>query len=106
MDMSYSILPRRLPFILQTWKLEESIKYNHIPKNLYIVKSNHRKIHWYLMAEELKLYSLYLSLLVIGFPDQYKTIHCKSTNKNSVGNKWYHTFYNPLENLNQFVDKI
>ena len=28
----------------------------------------------------------YISL-VIDFPDQYKTINCKSTNKNSVCNK-------------------
>ena len=34
---------------------------------------------------------------------QYKTIHCKSTNKNNFCNKWYHTYQNSLENLNQFI---
>ena len=33
------------------------------------------------MAAGLQLYSLYFLLLVIDFPDQYKTIHCKLTNK-------------------------
>ena len=45
-------------------------------------------------------------LLVIDFPDQYKTIHCKSTNKNSVYNKLYHIYHNSLENLNQFIYKF
>ena len=49
---------------------------------------------------------MYFLLLVIDFPNQYKTIHCKSTNKNSVCNKLYHTYYNSLENLNQFIDKF
>ena len=49
---------------------------------------------------------MYLLLLVIDFPDQYKTIHYKSTNKNSIFNKWFHTFHNSLENLNQFYDKF
>ena len=42
------------------------------------------------MAVGLYLNSLYFLLSVIDFPDQYKTINCKSTNKNSVCNKWYH----------------
>ena len=58
------------------------------------------------MAVELELYSMYVLLLVIDFPDQCKTIHCKSTNKNSVYNKWYHTYHNSLENFNQFIDKL
>ena len=58
------------------------------------------------MAAGLQLYSLYLLLLVIYFPDQYKTIHCKSLNINSVRNKWYHTHPNSLENLNQLIDKF
>ena len=41
-------------------------------------------------------------LLSIDFPDQYKAIHCKSTNKNSVCNN--HNHHNSLENLN--VDKF
>ena len=40
------------------------------------------------------------------FLDQYKTFNCKSTNKNSVYNKWYYTYHHSLENLNQFFDKI
>ena len=36
-------------------------------------------------------------MLVIDFPKQYKTINCKSTNKNSVCIKLYHTFHNSLE---------
>ena len=39
------------------------------------------------MAAEFQLYSLYLLVVVIDFPDQYKIINCKSTNKNSVYNK-------------------
>ena len=62
------------------------------------VKSNYAKKHWNLMAAGIWLYSLYLLLLVIDLPDQYKTIHCKSTNKNSVCNS--------LENLNKFIDKF
>ena len=58
------------------------------------------------MAAGFKSYLLYLLLLVIDFPDQYKTIHCKSTNKNSVFNKWYDSYYNSLENLNQFINKF
>ena len=34
-----------------------------------------------MIAAGLYLYSMYLLLLVIDFPDQYKTIHCKSTIK-------------------------
>ena len=33
------------------------------------------------MAAGLQLYSLFLLLLVIDFPDQLETINCKSTNK-------------------------
>ena len=73
---------------------------------MHTVKSNHAKIHWNLMAEGLLLYSLHLLLLVNDFPDQYKTIHCKSTNKNIVCNKWYHTNHISLENLNQFIYKF
>ena len=58
------------------------------------------------MAVGLQLYSLYLILLVIDFPDQYKAIHCKSTDKYNVCNKWYHIYHNSLENLNQFIDKF
>ena len=58
------------------------------------------------MAAGLLSYSLYLLSLVIDFPDQYKTIHCKSANKISVCNKWYHTYHNSLETLNQFIDKF
>ena len=42
-------------------------------------------------------------LLVIDLSDKYKTIHCKSTNENIACNKWYHTYYNSLKNLNQFI---
>ena len=58
------------------------------------------------MTAGLYLYSMYLLLLLIDFPDQYKAINCKSTNKSSVCNKWYHTYHNSLENLNQFIDKF
>ena len=44
-------------------------------------------------------------LLVIDFHDQYKTIHCKSTNKSSVCNKLYLTYDHSLDNINQFIDK-
>ena len=47
-----------------------------------------------------------ICLLVIDFLDQYKTIHCKSTNKTSVYNKWYHTNHNSLKNLDQSIDKF
>ena len=57
------------------------------------------------MAAGLWLYSLYLLLLLIDFPDQYKTNKCKPTNKNSICSKWNHTYHNSLENLNQFIDK-
>ena len=50
-------------------------------QSLYTVKSNYAKLHWNLRATGLQLYSLYLLLLVIDFPDQYKTFHCKTTNK-------------------------
>ena len=72
----------------------------------YTVKNNHVKTQWNVMAAVLLLYSLYLLLLVIDYSDQYKTIHCKSTNKNSVCNKLYHIYHNSLENLNQFNDKF
>ena len=58
------------------------------------------------MAAGLLSYSLYLLLLVVDFHDQYKTIYCKSTNKNSVCNKWYHIYHNSIENLNQFIDEL
>ena len=58
------------------------------------------------MAAGLQLYSLFLLLLVIDFPDQLETINCKSTNKDSVCNKWYQTYHNSLENLNQFIYKF
>ena len=45
-------------------------------------------------------------VIISNFPDQYKTVHCKSTNKNRVCNKWYHTYHNSLENFNQFIDKF
>ena len=45
-------------------------------------------------------------LLVLYFPVEYKTIYCKSTNKNNVCNKWYHTYHNSLENLNQYIGKF
>ena len=57
-------------------------------------------------ALKLELYSMYLLLLVIDFPDQYKTMHCKPINQNSVCNKWYHTYHNSLENPNQFIDEF
>ena len=47
---------------------------------------------------------MYFLLLVI--PIQYKTSHCKSTNKNSVCNNRYHTYHNSLENLNKFIHKF
>ena len=47
-----------------------------------------------------------LLLLLINILDQYKTIHCKSTNKNIVWNKRYHTYQNSLKNLNQFIHKF
>ena len=37
------------------------------------------------------------------FFSQYKTIHCKTRNKNSVCKIRYHTYHNALENLNQFI---
>ena len=37
---------------------------------------------------------------------QYKIINCKSTDKNSICNKWYHTYHNSLENVNKFIDKF
>ena len=49
---------------------------------------------------------MYFLLLVIDFSNQYKTIHCKSTNKSSVCNEWYHTFHHSLENIYQFIDKF
>ena len=58
------------------------------------------------MASELQLNESYLLLLAIDFIDQYNTIHCKSTNKNSAYNKWYYTYHNSLETLNQFIDKF
>ena len=58
------------------------------------------------MASELKLYLLYLLLLVIYLPDQYNTIHYKLTNKSSVCNKGYHTYHNSWENLNQSFYKF
>ena len=53
-------------------------------------------------------HSLYLLSLVIDFHNKYKIkyINCKSTNKNSVCNEWYHTYHNSLEDLNQFVNKF
>ena len=63
-------------------------------------------MHWNLMVAGFFSYSLYLLLLVIDCPNQYNAIHCKLTNKNSVYNKWYHTYRNSLENLNQFIDKF
>ena len=36
------------------------------------------------MATGFQLYSLLFSLLVIDFPNQYKKIHCKSTNENNI----------------------
>ena len=44
--------------------------------------------------------------IVIDFPDQYKTIHCESTNKSRAYNKLYHTYHNSLENLNKFIHKF
>ena len=58
------------------------------------------------MAAGLQLYSLYLLLLSIDFPDQYKTIHCEYTNENCVCNKWYHTYHNSLENINHFIHRF
>ena len=52
------------------------------------VKSNHAKINLNLIAAEFQLNLLYLLLLVTDFPHYYKTIHYKSTSKNSVCNKW------------------
>ena len=49
---------------------------------------------------------MFLLLLVIDFSDQYKIIHCKSTNENSVCYKWHHTYHNSLENFSQFIDKF
>ena len=49
---------------------------------------------------------MYFSLLVIDLPNQYKTIHCKSIYKNNVYNKWYQTYHNSLESLNQFIYKF
>ena len=63
-------------------------------------------IHWNLMSARLLSNSLYLILLGIDLPDQYNTIHCKLTNKSRVYNKWYHTYHNSLENLNQFNYKF
>ena len=54
------------------------------------------------MVQELLLYTL----SVIDFPHHYKTIHCKSTNKNSICIKWYHTYHNSLESFNQFIYKF
>ena len=48
---------------------------------------------------------MYLFLSVIYFHYLYKKIHCKSTHKSSVCNKWHHTYHNSYENLNQFIDK-
>ena len=58
------------------------------------------------MSAGLQLYSLYLLLLVIDFPDQYNTIHCKLANENSVCDKLYHTSHNSLENLSQFTNEF
>ena len=58
------------------------------------------------MAALLYLNSLFLLSLVIDFPDQYKTIHCKSTNKSIVCNKWYRTYHDSLENIDQLIDKF
>ena len=49
---------------------------------------------------------MYMLVLVIRLPDQYMTIHCKSTNKSSVCHKWYHTYHNSLYSLNHFIDKF
>ena len=53
-------------------------------------------------------HSLYLLSLVIDFHNKYKIkyINCKSTNKNSVCNEWYHTYHNSLENLYKLIDKL
>ena len=45
-------------------------------------------------------------LSLIDLFDQYKTIHCKSTNKRSVCNKWYHIYHHSLENLSKLVGKF
>ena len=54
------------------------------------------------MIEFMKNYEIRL----INFPNQYKTIHCKSTNKSSVCDNLYHTYHNSWENINQFIYKF
>ena len=47
---------------------------------------------------------MYLLLLLIDFPDQYKTIHCKSINKDSIEIRYYVELYqNPTDSLFQCI---
>ena len=46
---------------------------------------------------------MYLLLLVFDFPNKYKKINCKLTNKMSVCNKLNHAYHNSLENPNQLI---
>ena len=86
-------IPTTKPQTTSIWRIKDETSYiphrkAHLKRNYqdhhyYTIKRNHSKIHW-----------LYFLLLVIDFPDQFKTIHRKSTNKNSVCNKCFYTIIN------------